>query len=245
MRYRSLTKNEGKTSYEVELDTEALQLKTFTDIQAFLLFDDDMVQESDDDVFEAGEDMEEDTQADEEEHYPDLKKFDNILPLTERQLVKYLRKAAIEGYYEENIDRREQTNKVIDAAMNSLDKNIIARVIEATEGLKSSVASLQADIKEPPSHTEGEHAAIEEEPTNAVPITTVKPTEMITLEVQPITTIISTSQSEPLVPQREGKGTVINDQPEVQIKLVPTSKEVRLDPDAPLLMPYEINGKNF
>ncbi|GKD56304.1 hypothetical protein Tco_1289691, partial [Tanacetum coccineum] len=199
---------------------------------------------------------------------PDLKKFDNILPLTERQLVKYLRKvssvlfnrlteeqwaqheeavvsyadlkAAIEGYYEENIDRREQTNKVIDAAMNSLDKNIIARVIEATEvtitsqekhlaelaksltsiawnlgsriivielsqfTIKTKVSSLRqdtlkyqihddrdllednvthADIEEPPSHTQGEHVAIEEEPTTAVSITTVKPTEMITLEL--------------------------------------------------------------
>ncbi|GJU92307.1 hypothetical protein Tco_1304730 [Tanacetum coccineum] len=261
MRYRSLTKNEGKTSYEVELDTEALQLKTFTDVQAFLLFDDDMVQESDDDAFEVGEDMEEDTQADEEEHQspppntdkskpfdqksqesesdssPDLKKFDNILPLTERQLVKYLRKAAIEGYYEENIDRREQTNKVIDAAMNSLDKNIIARgdLLNAL-GLKSSVASLQVTTTSQDKHlaelaksltsiawnlgsritvielsqftiktkvsslkqdtlkyqihddrdllADIEHVAIEEEPTNAVSITTVKPTEMITLEIK-------------------------------------------------------------
>nr|GEY69730.1 hypothetical protein [Tanacetum cinerariifolium] len=41
----------------------------------------------------------------------------------------------------------------------------------------------QYDTEEPPSHNEGEHAAMEEEPTHAVLITTVKPTEMITLEL--------------------------------------------------------------
>ncbi|GJV47429.1 hypothetical protein Tco_1437641 [Tanacetum coccineum] len=352
---QTMTLTLPKPSYEGESDIKALQLKTFSDVQVLLLSDDEIVQESDEEeVFAAREDMDEDTQADTEfqspppntdkpesspvqdtdestsDSSPDLKKFDNILPLTERQLVKYLRKAAIEGYYEENINHKEQTDKVIDAAINSLDKNSIARgdllnalnevtkalkaiqdvvkedhvlnkkVLEATkaytqnsthvtklltliknfdfQGLKSSVESLQAialtqeehlasweksstsmawnlgprmtvvessqgeirskisslrkensdiksmiteiyqsfkgqssaslssmpqttlditegpanvrgenvtqaDTKEPPSHTEGEHAAIEEEPTNAVPITTVKPTEIPTPEL--------------------------------------------------------------
>nr|GFB44369.1 hypothetical protein [Tanacetum cinerariifolium] len=86
---------------------------------------------------------------------PELKKYDNILPLNETQLVKYLGKvskvlfnritkeqwaqhkevavsyadlkASIKGCYKENVDHRYQTKKVIDAAMNSLDKNSIAR----------------------------------------------------------------------------------------------------------------------
>ncbi|GJV92643.1 hypothetical protein Tco_1540456, partial [Tanacetum coccineum] len=394
LRYQSLNKNKGRPSYEGESDIKALQLKTFSDVQVLLLSDDEIVQESDEEeVFAAEEDMDEDTQADikfqspppntdkpesspvqdtdesTSDSSPGLKKFDNILPLTERQLVKYLKKAAIEGYYEENTNHKEQTDKVIDATMNSLDKNSIARgdllnalnevtealkaiqdvvkedhvlnkkVLEATkaytqnsthvtelltliknfdfQGLKSSVESLQAialtqeehlasweksstsmawnlgprmtvvessqgeirskisslrkensdiksmiteiyqsfkgqssaslssmpqttldiiegpanvrgenvtqtDTKEPPSHTEGEHAAIEEEPTNAVPITTVKPTEIPTPEA-----------------------IVTDAQPEVQRKLVPASKEVRPDLDAPILVPYEINRKNF
>nr|GEZ02083.1 hypothetical protein [Tanacetum cinerariifolium] len=45
-------------------DIKSLQLKTFTDVQALLLFDDEMVQESnEEEVFEAGEDMDEDTQT--------------------------------------------------------------------------------------------------------------------------------------------------------------------------------------
>nr|GEU41908.1 hypothetical protein [Tanacetum cinerariifolium] len=78
LRYRSLTKNKGKTSSKVNSDTKTLQLNTFAEIQAFLLFEDEMAQESDDeDVF--------DSQTQENDH---------ILPLTERQLVKYLKKVS-------------------------------------------------------------------------------------------------------------------------------------------------------
>ncbi|GJZ99570.1 hypothetical protein Tco_0672121 [Tanacetum coccineum] len=163
LRYQTLPENKGKTSSEVEQDHETLQLTTLADIQAYLLSEDELAQESDEEeVFAAGDDMEEDTQADEEEHQspspnkdkpepthtlktqvsdsdsssPDLKKYDNTLPLTERQLVKYLRKAFDKGYYEENVNHREQTDKVIDAAMNSLDKNSIARgdILNAING---------------------------------------------------------------------------------------------------------------
>nr|GEY19994.1 copia protein [Tanacetum cinerariifolium] len=41
---------------------------------------------------------------------PDLKKFDNIIPLTKRQLIKYLRKI-------------DQNDKLVEASMSSLDKN--------------------------------------------------------------------------------------------------------------------------
>ncbi|GJZ64436.1 hypothetical protein Tco_0620857 [Tanacetum coccineum] len=155
-------------------------------------------------VFEAGEDIDKDTQVDTEvqssppntdkpesspvqdtdestsNFSPDLKKFDNILPLTERQLVKYLRKVsrvlfnklteaqwtqhkeaavsyidlkdAIEGYYEENINHMEQTNKVIDAAMNSIDKNIIARgdLLNALNGVLKALKAIQDAVKEDP-----------------------------------------------------------------------------------------------
>ncbi|GJU06070.1 hypothetical protein Tco_1122500, partial [Tanacetum coccineum] len=82
---------------------------------------------------------------------PDLKKFDNTLSLTERQLIKYLRKmsrvlfhritkdnwenheeasvnyanlkASIDDYYEENVPHRGQTDKLVEASMSSLDKS--------------------------------------------------------------------------------------------------------------------------
>ncbi|GJU52641.1 hypothetical protein Tco_1226355 [Tanacetum coccineum] len=82
---------------------------------------------------------------------PDLKKFDNILPLAERQLIKYLRKmsrvlfnritekqweqheesavlyadlkASVDQYYDENIAHRDQTDKLMEASMSSLDRS--------------------------------------------------------------------------------------------------------------------------
>ncbi|GJU61452.1 hypothetical protein Tco_1243287 [Tanacetum coccineum] len=194
LRYQTLTENKGKASSEVEPDPETLPLTTLTDIQAYLLSKDELAQESDEEeVFAAGDDMEEDTQADEEEHQspspnkdkpepshfpetqvsdsdsssPNLKRFDNTLPLTERQLVKYLRKvfrvlfhrineeqlahhedavvsyadlrASIKGYYEENIDHREHSDKR-DAVKDDLALN--KKVIEATEAYTKNSSTL-------------------------------------------------------------------------------------------------------
>nr|GEV06705.1 retrovirus-related Pol polyprotein from transposon TNT 1-94 [Tanacetum cinerariifolium] len=74
LKYQSLTKNEGKTSSEVEPDSETLQLTTFVDVQALLLSNDEMVQQSDeDDVLKAGEEMDEDIPpTDEEAQSPPL-----------------------------------------------------------------------------------------------------------------------------------------------------------------------------
>ncbi|GJS93239.1 hypothetical protein Tco_0800207 [Tanacetum coccineum] len=118
LRQRPLTKNKGKTSSEVKPDTEPLQLQTFANIQAYPLSDDELDKESDEEeVLAAGDDMDEDIQAAEEvrtpspkqdqpepshvqesafdSSSPDLKRFDSILPLTERQLIKYLRKFSL------------------------------------------------------------------------------------------------------------------------------------------------------
>ncbi|GKB05154.1 hypothetical protein Tco_0833349 [Tanacetum coccineum] len=124
-------------------------------------------------VLAAGDDMDEDPQDDKEvrtpspkqDHpepshvqesasdssSPDLKKFDNIIPLTERKLIKYLRKmsrvlfnritekqyeqhkeaaisyadlkASFDQYYDENIAHRDQTDKLVEASMSSLDRS--------------------------------------------------------------------------------------------------------------------------
>ncbi|GKB82600.1 hypothetical protein Tco_0949495 [Tanacetum coccineum] len=115
LRFQALTKNKGKNSSEMESNTKPLKLQTYADIQAFRLFDDELDKDNDkEEVLAAGDDMDKDPQDDKEvrtpspkqdqpepshvqesasdSSSPDLKKFDNILPLTERQLIKYLRK---------------------------------------------------------------------------------------------------------------------------------------------------------
>ncbi|GKD38813.1 hypothetical protein Tco_1259020 [Tanacetum coccineum] len=108
-------------------------------VQAFLLSKDELAQENDDEeVFAAGEDMDEDTQADKEAAgQVSLRKVSRVLftKITKEQWARHEEavvsyadlRASIEGYYKENVDHREQSDKVIDATMNSLDKNSIAR----------------------------------------------------------------------------------------------------------------------
>ncbi|GKC56965.1 hypothetical protein Tco_1084563, partial [Tanacetum coccineum] len=157
LRYQSMTENKGKPSHEGELDTQPLVLSTYVDVRAFLLFD-DKAQESEEDILGAGEEMDEDSQAaniqssDTDSSCDDiLKKYDNTLPLTKRQLVKYLRKvstvlldkitedsrekhqeavvnyanlkASIDDYYDEKIAHRDQTDKLVEAFMSYLDKS--------------------------------------------------------------------------------------------------------------------------
>ncbi|GJT22342.1 hypothetical protein Tco_0892279 [Tanacetum coccineum] len=136
LRYQTLTGNKGKTSYEVEPGTEPLQLKTFADVKAFLLFGDELTQESDDEevsrvLFTR---ITEEQWAQHEEadvFYADLK-------------------ASIKGYYEENIDHMDHTDKVIDAAMNSLDKNSITRgdLLNSLNGVTEILKSSQDVVKQ-------------------------------------------------------------------------------------------------
>ncbi|GKD73378.1 hypothetical protein Tco_1331660 [Tanacetum coccineum] len=112
LRYRSLTRNKSEPSYEGELDNQPLILSTVADVQALLQSND----ESDNNVLGAGDEMDEDIPPTDKEaqssppnqEQPEsphaqesgsdsscpeaLKKFDIILPLTKRQLVKYIQK---------------------------------------------------------------------------------------------------------------------------------------------------------
>ncbi|GKB82075.1 hypothetical protein Tco_0948970 [Tanacetum coccineum] len=197
LRQQSLTKNKDKTSSEVQCDTEPLKLQTFADIQAFLLSEDEMDQENDEeDVLATREDMDEDPQAAEviktpspkqdqpepshaqefafDSLSPDLKKFDNILPLTKRKLIMYLwkmyivlfsritehqwvqhkeagvsyadLKASIEEYYDDNVAHRDQTDKLVDTTMSAIDKSTTT-IMDLYKGLNAITALLKASIR--------------------------------------------------------------------------------------------------
>ncbi|GJW71784.1 hypothetical protein Tco_0128701 [Tanacetum coccineum] len=128
----------------------------------------------DEEVFAVGEDMDEDTQVDEEvqssplntdkpelslvqdtdestfDSSPELKKYDNILPLTERQLVKYLRKATMDSLDKTATDRTNllkaltevtETLKVMRDAIKD-DPTLNKKVIEATEAYTKNLTAL-------------------------------------------------------------------------------------------------------
>ncbi|GJZ40231.1 hypothetical protein Tco_0586794 [Tanacetum coccineum] len=173
-------------------------------VRAFLLSDDE-AQESEEDILGAGEEMDEEPQAasiaethhqspppqadkPQSSHAPSteasdtdslcndiLMKYDNILPLTERQLVKYLRKmsnalfamitednwekhkdvavnyvnlkASIDDYYDENIAHRDQTDKNQNAVKD--DSVINKKISEATESFtkfSTNITDLQSSV---------------------------------------------------------------------------------------------------
>nr|GEV78437.1 hypothetical protein [Tanacetum cinerariifolium] len=86
LRYQSLIENKGEPSYEGEPDTQPMLL-TYADVRAILLSEDE-AQESEEDILGAGEEMDDNPQ-----------KYDDTLHLTERQLVKYLRKVSRGSLY--------------------------------------------------------------------------------------------------------------------------------------------------
>nr|GEY07279.1 hypothetical protein [Tanacetum cinerariifolium] len=91
--------NQSNTSYEGELDSQSLILSTAADVQALMLSDDELIEESDDDVFEAGDEMDEDIHQANEEETQDtdasdsessscsetFMPYDNFVPVTKRK----------------------------------------------------------------------------------------------------------------------------------------------------------------
>ncbi|GKA45645.1 hypothetical protein Tco_0738441, partial [Tanacetum coccineum] len=104
------------TSSEVEPDSKTLQLKTFVDVQALLLSDDEMVQESDEDDA----------------------LYDDPRASIEEDVVSYADlRASIEGYYDENVDHRDQTDKLVKETMKIIDNIIKAGIDEKSKPLKA------------------------------------------------------------------------------------------------------------
>ncbi|GJT65154.1 hypothetical protein Tco_1016634 [Tanacetum coccineum] len=101
--------------------------QNFAYIQAYLLSKDELDKESDEEeVLAVGDDMDEDIQAAEEVRTP-LPKQDQPEPSQEHQeeaAVSYVNlKASIDEYYNENLDHRDQTDKLMEAPMSSLDRS--------------------------------------------------------------------------------------------------------------------------
>ncbi|GKC00892.1 hypothetical protein Tco_0987028 [Tanacetum coccineum] len=249
MRYQSLPENKGKPSHEEELDTQPIVLSTYADVKAFLLSDD----ESEEDILGAGKEMDEEPQvagiakthhqspppqADKPQssHAPSteasdtdsssdniLKKYDNTLPLTECQLVKYLREAHALKQDEELAGSVAPTLALTHIPANVKRKN-----------------ATHTTTEEPPSHTEGETG----EPKRAIPISTIQPPEVLPTQAQPITTIITHPESSQAASRIDkGKEIATESEEDSSKKLVPASTIVCPDPDA--LIPYTINGEVY
>ncbi|GJX88601.1 retrovirus-related pol polyprotein from transposon TNT 1-94 [Tanacetum coccineum] len=154
----------------------------------------------------------------------------------------------------ENVDHREQTNKLVQATMDFLDKtatdrnNLLKTLNEVTETLKviqdavkddptlnkkSSVEFLQATTLKQEEHL----ASWTKSSTSMVWNLSLRMTAVESSQAKIKNEVSSLRQdtSDIKFPQREGKGIATDDQPE-QTKLVKASSIMRLDPDAPILI---------
>ncbi|GKE36692.1 hypothetical protein Tco_1460097, partial [Tanacetum coccineum] len=88
--------------------------------------------------------------------YDTLKKYDNTLPLTERQLVKYLRKVstALFGRIVGKMIKRDQIDKLVEASMSSLNKsnNTISDLYKCLNIITELLKEINNVVKDNPAH---------------------------------------------------------------------------------------------
>ncbi|GJX88276.1 retrovirus-related pol polyprotein from transposon TNT 1-94 [Tanacetum coccineum] len=256
--------NKGKTSSKVESDTETLLFTTFADIQALLEDSEEELKDaSDDDVFEAREEI-----------YEDIQQSIN-LPHHQRMILN-LQCPRIEGYYKENVDHRAQTDKLVKKTINRIDKISQAAADDRASLLKS--LNRVSDILEADSSLKEAMQKMTESNTNISGnlndlielLMNFKLPELLTQfnqrllgaaegHIQNFTRLTEIANSlkavnfpsfqariiavENTQPDR-GKG-IARDTDESLRKLVPKSKEVCQDPDALVRVPYAIYGKLY
>ncbi|GKA28281.1 hypothetical protein Tco_0714449 [Tanacetum coccineum] len=144
LRYRSLTKNKGKTSSEVKPNTQTLLLTIAADVQALLFSDDDLAK-SEDDVFEAGDEIDEDIHHTDEEE----------TQLTKDQWEKHKEAAASYAYLNTEIkgihDAAYKVYKGIEAAFSTYEKLLVmfqAHYGKDAEKILGSLKVIQDAVKE-------------------------------------------------------------------------------------------------
>ncbi|GJT55386.1 hypothetical protein Tco_0990440 [Tanacetum coccineum] len=214
----SLPENEGKPSHEGELDTQPIVLSTYADVRDFLLSDD----ESEEDILGADSDSSSDDI---------LRKYDNTIPLTERQLEKHEEvavnyvdlKASIDDYYDENIAHQDQTDKLVEASMSSFDKSINT-ISDLYKGLNIAHALKQNE----------ELVAWAKSSTNMA----WNPGSRL-LGLERAQNHIQSSISQAVPKHDEGKGIATESDEDLSKRLVPASTIIH--PDLDTLIFYTIN----
>nr|GEV98812.1 hypothetical protein [Tanacetum cinerariifolium] len=174
LRYRSLTKNKGNTSSEVESDTRTFSLITVDDVQALLLSDEELMMKMKMMLLRLemkwiktstklvmttlsllntlkshplkSINLHHQTRIN--LNFPKLRRLlhqtqsppfvlNPLRPMITTCLSLKGNWAAIEGYYEENVDHMDQTNKLIKETMKTIDNISKAGVDERTKLLKA------------------------------------------------------------------------------------------------------------
>ncbi|GJS57198.1 reverse transcriptase domain-containing protein [Tanacetum coccineum] len=277
--------HQRKTSFEVELDFKPLKLTNMADIQALLINSEDEFKEvSEDDVFEAGEKMDEDIQQTDEEETQSPEPFNEFStkipteePAKHEEAVESYAdlRAVIKEYVDGNADHQAQINAAMNKTMDHTNNVNTARAtmqsMAKTNTLTSSnitnLTELLRNAKLPEEESEFNQRILRSAkgyiqnssrlteiasnlkainfPSFQAKITAVENTQLRN-------TILKIPIPQPEQPKTQHttlkldtrKG-IARDIDKSLRKLVKASTEVRLDPDAPVCVPFEINGKLY
>ncbi|GJV72696.1 hypothetical protein Tco_1492691 [Tanacetum coccineum] len=263
-------KNNGKTSSKVEPDTQTLLLTTAADVQALLLSYDELDEESDHDVFEVVDEIDEDIQQADEEETQDqfeppqakktdasdseslscsksLKPYDNYMPITERNCSLKVIQDAVKEDPALNKKVLEATKAYIKKLANFTELLSLVKGFDFL-GLKSFVAAIKSHIsslKQDTSKIKSMMFEIFNAFKGQTPPSSSVPTTTLSITEIINITLPKQPESPPVAPQADrGKGKV-HDDAESGKKLVKASIVVRPDPDGPVRVPYMIHGKMY
>nr|GEY52727.1 retrovirus-related Pol polyprotein from transposon TNT 1-94 [Tanacetum cinerariifolium] len=164
----------NKTKAILQPDTKTMLLTTVAENQA-LLGDskDELKDDSENEVFEAGEEMDEDIQEPDNvvTHHAHSTKHQSPLPNKEDVASYADLRVAVEGYYEENFNHRAQTHIVVQNTMNLIDRinkhrvderakllkslNIVSEILEANSTLKAIMQDMAETYNKTSSNLNG------------------------------------------------------------------------------------------
>ncbi|GJU00865.1 hypothetical protein Tco_1111203 [Tanacetum coccineum] len=173
LRYRSLTKNKGETSSELEPDNQTLLLSTAVDVQALLLSDEELMKESEDDPESShAQNIESDSDS---SCLEALNKYDNIYRRSvgkhEEVVASYADlKSEIKGFH----DVSYKVHKGTKAAFSTYEKLLVkfqARYGKDAEKILGSLKVIQDAVKEDPALNKKVIEAIETYTKNSTNLT--------------------------------------------------------------------------
>ncbi|GJT35334.1 hypothetical protein Tco_0925753 [Tanacetum coccineum] len=200
---------------------------------------------SEEDILGAGEEVDEDPQAAEVQHQSS--------PLLGLERAQNHIQSSMSSLKEDTLSIKSMMTEMYEV-FKGQSSSAPSGSVTPTLALTYIPANIEGEnetnttTKVPPSYTEGETDANKQEKPKEPKHSTDANIEFIGSSTQPSITqaqLITIINPEPIVQQREGKGIATDEQVEDQRKLVKASSIVHPNPDAPILVPYMINGKLF
>ncbi|GKA84971.1 hypothetical protein Tco_0806625, partial [Tanacetum coccineum] len=223
--------------------------KTFTDIQAYLLSDDELDEESDEEeVLAAEDDMDEDIQALLTHPFLTLSLSRVLFNKIAKKQWEHHKEAAlsyadimasIDQYYDENIAHRDQTDKLVEASMSSLDRSstTISDLYKGMDVITKLLKDINNVVKDDPAANQKINEATDTFARISSNITKEDTHSIRSMMAEMYAAFKGTLRID------KGKGITIESDEDPLKRLVPASTIIYPGPNEPVRVEFLINGK--